>query len=221
MHEGHRERLKARFLSEGLDNFNQHQVLEMLLFFTIPRMDTNPLAHKLIERYGSLSGVLEADPGDLEKVDGIGPNTAMFLSFMPSLCRRYMNDKWGDKPQLNSSGKAGEYAKSLFHGRQYEAFYAICLDAQNRVNYAALVHEGTIDSAAVYPRLIVEAALRHQASSILLAHNHPGGSLQPSAADLDATKKIISACDAISVRIVDHIIVAGINYFSFADRGLI
>jgi len=221
MHEGHRERLKDRFLSEGIDSFNQHQVLEMLLFFTIPRKDTNPLAHELMERYGSLSGVLEADPSDLAKVPGIGRNTAMLLSFIPSLCRRYMNDKWRDKPQLSSSAKAGAYAESLFHGRQYEAFYVICLDAQNRVNYAALVHEGTIDSAAVYPRLIVETALRHQASSIILAHNHPGGSLQPSAADLDATKKIISACDAISIRVMDHIIVAGANHFSFADRGLI
>lgn len=221
MHSGHRERLKGRFLSEGLDGFNQHQVLEMLLFFSIPRRDTNPLAHKLIERYGSLSGVLEADPRDLVKVDGIGPNTALLLSFIPSLCRVYMQDKWRDKPQLNSTTKAGEYARSLFYGRQYEVFYAICLDAQNRVNYPALVHEGTIDSAAVYPRLIVEAALRHQASSIILAHNHPGGSLKPSAADLDATKKIISACNAISVRVVDHIIVAGSDYLSFADRGLI
>jgi DNA repair protein RadC len=221
MHKGHRERLKGRFLSEGLDGFNQHQVLEMLLFFSIPRKDTNPLAHTLIERYGSLSGVLEADPSDLVKVDGVGPNTALLLSFIPSLCRRYMHDKWRDKPQLNSTAKAGEFAKSLFYGRQYEVFYAICLDSQNRVNYSALVHEGTIDSAAVYPRLIVEAAIRHQASSIILAHNHPGGSLKPSAADLDATKKIISACDAISVRVVDHIIVAGTDYLSFADRGLI
>jgi len=140
---------------------------------------------------------------------------------IPSLCRRYLNDKWKAKPQLNSSSKAGEYVCSLFYGRQYEAFYAICMDSQNRVNYAALIHEGTIDSAPVYPRLIVEAAIRHQASSLILAHNHPGGSLQPSSADLDATRKICTACDAISVRVVDHIIVAGNQYFSFADRGLI
>ncbi|HHY83603.1 MAG TPA: DNA repair protein RadC [Clostridiales bacterium] len=221
MHEGHRERLKNRFLEEGLDHFNQHQVLELLLFYAIPRKDTNPLAHELLKRYGSLAGVLEADPEDLCKTAGVSRNTAVLLSMIPSLCRRYLNDKWKVKPQLNSSAKAGEYASSLFYGRQYEAFYAICMDSQNRVNYAALIHEGTIDSAPVYPRLIVEAALRHQASSLILAHNHPGGSLQPSAADLDATKKICAACEAISVRVVDHIIVAGNDYFSFADRGLI
>ena len=220
MHEGHRERMKNRFITEGLDNFEQHQVLELLLFFTIPMKDTNLLAHDLIKKYGSLSGVLEADPDDLVKVLGVGMNTALLLSLIPSLSRRYMNDKWGDKPQLNSTSKAGEYARTLFSGRLNEAFYAICLDAQNRVNYAALVQEGTIDSAAVYPRIIIETVLRHQASSIILAHNHPGGSLQPSSADIDATKKIISACDAISIRVVDHIIVAGEHYFSFADKGL-
>ncbi len=220
MHEGHRERMKARFLQEGLDHFEQHQVLELLLFFVIPRKDTNPLAHVLLDRYGSLSGVLEADPKDLVAVTGIGLNTALLLSLIPPLTRAYNKDKWGDKPQINSSKKSGEYVKTLFAGRLYEAFYVICLDAQNRVNFPALVHEGTIDSAPVYPRLIVEAALRHQASTVILAHNHPGGSLQPSSADLDATRKICAACDTISVRVVDHIIVAGENYFSFADKGL-
>jgi DNA repair protein RadC len=213
--------MKNRFLSEGLDNFNQHQILELLLFYSIPRKDTNPLAHELIKRYGSLSGVLEAGYEDLTKVKGISRNTALLLSLIPDLCRLYLNDKWKKKAQLNSSAKAGEYAKTLFYGRQYEVFYAICLDSQNRVNHAALVHEGTIDSAPVYPRHIVEAALRHKAAAMILAHNHPGGSLQPSAADLDATAKICAACEAISVRVVDHIIVAGNDYFSFAERGLI
>ncbi|WZL78971.1 DNA repair protein RadC [Eubacteriales bacterium mix99] len=221
MHEGHRERLKKRFLSEGIDGFNQHQVLEMLLFFTIPRRDTNPLAHELIDRYGSLSGVLEADPEDLKKVPGIGPNTAALLSFIPSLCRRYMNDKWKERPRLSSSARAGDYAATLFYGRLYEAFYVICLNTRNEVLYADLVHEGTIDSAPVYPRLIVETALKHQANGIILAHNHPGGSMQPSSADLDATRRIKSACDAISIQVMDHIIVAGTRHFSFADHGLI
>ena len=221
MHEGHRERLKNRFLEEGLDHFNQHQILELLLFYSIPRRDTNSIAHELIEKYGSLSGVLDAGFDELTREANLSPNTATYLSLIPEICRRYLNDKWGDKPQLNSSGKAGEYARTLFHGRKYEAFYVICLDAQNRVNYAAMVHEGTIDSAPVYPRVIVEAALRYKATSMILAHNHPGGSLQPSSADLDATKKIQSACEAISVSVVDHIIVAGDKYFSFADRGLL
>lgn len=221
MHEGHRERLKARFSKEGLDHFEHHQVLELLLFFVIPRRDTNPIAHELMQRFGSLAGVLDANPEDLAAVPGVGQNTALLLSLIPSLTRVYTQDKWGQKPRLGSSKMAGDYVKTLFTGRPYEVFYVICLDAQNQVNYPALVHEGTIDSAPVYPRLIVEAALRHQASTVILAHNHPGGSLQPSNADLDATRKIVAACEAISVRVVDHFIVAGDNYVSFADKGLL
>lgn len=221
MHEGHRERLKNRFLTEGLDSFEQHQILELLLFYVIPRRDTNPLAHQLIEKYGSLAAVLEADPKDLASITGIGNNTAVLLSIIPSLSRIYFKDKWGDKPVLNSSSKAGEYAVSLFAGRNYEVFYVICLDAQNRVNYAALVHEGTINVAPVYPRLIVETALRHQANSVILAHNHPGGSLKPSSADIEVTKRISTALGAIAIAVVDHIVVAGNGYVSFMEKGIL
>ncbi|GAE89976.1 RadC family protein [Acetivibrio straminisolvens] len=221
VHEGHRKRLKERFLKEGLDSFEQHQVLELLLFFSIPRRDTNELAHTLLNRYGSLSGVLEADPKDLAATPGIGENSAILLSLIPHLSRRYLNDKWRDKPELNSSTKAGQYAISLFWGRNYEVFYVICLDAQNRVNYAQLVHEGTINEAPVYPRIIVETALRHKANSVILAHNHPGGTLNPSKADIEATNRIRTALEAISIKVIDHIIVCGGKYVSFAERGLL
>ncbi|AEV68416.1 RadC family protein [Acetivibrio clariflavus] len=219
MHEGHRKRLKMRFLKEGLDSFEPHQVLELLLFYSIPRKDTNELAHKLLERYGSLSGVFDADIKDIVKIPGIGENTAFLLNLIPHLARRYHNDKWGPKPELNSSSKAGNYAISLFAGRNYEAFFIICLDAQNRVNYSELVHEGTINEAPVYPRLLVEAAIRHKANSVILAHNHPGGTLNPSRADMEATKTICTALESISIKVIDHIIVCGDKYYSFAENG--
>jgi len=221
IHQGHRQRVKTRFLAEGLDGFEDHQVLEMLLFFCIPMKDTNDLAHKMINEFGSLAGLFEADPKDICKRCGVSENTAILISLIPSLSRRYFKGKWGDKPVLNSSSKAGEYAVSLFTGRTYETFFVICLDSQNRVNYAALVHEGTINEAHVYPRLIVETALRHQANSVILAHNHPGGSLQPSSDDIEITKSIATAIEAISIKINDHIIVAGDKYLSFAEKGLI
>jgi len=221
LHTGHRKRLKNRFLEEGLDSFELHQVLELLLFFSIPRRDTNEIAHKLLKKFGSLSGVFEADIKELVKVEGIGENSAFLISMIPQLSRRYLNDKWRDKPELNSSSKAGEYAISLFAGRTYEVFYVICLDAQNRVNYAALVHEGTINEAPIYPRIIVETALRHKANSVILAHNHPGGSLNPSRGDIEATKVIKNALESISIKVVDHIIVCGERYVSFAERGLL
>jgi len=221
LHNGHRKRVKARYLTEGLDSFEDHEVLEMLLFYCIPMKDTNELAHKMMDEFGSLAGLFEADAKDICKRCNISENAAILVSLIPSLARRYFKGKWGDKPILNSSSKAGEYAVSLFAGRTYEVFYVICLDSQSRVNNAALVHKGTINEAPVYPRLIIETALRHQANSVILAHNHPGGTTRPSGADMEVTKRIIAALEAISIKVVDHIIVAGREYVSFAERGLI
>jgi DNA repair protein RadC len=220
LHKGHRQRVKARYLKEGLDAFEDHQVLEMLLFYCIPMKDTNELAHKMVKEYGSLAGLFEADPKDICKRCGVTENIAILVSLIPSLARRYFKGKWGYKPVLDSSSIAGEYAISLFTGRTYEVFYVICLDTQNRVNHSAMVHEGTINEAPVYPRIIVEAALRHQAHSVILAHNHPGGTLQPSSSDIEITKKIVTALENISIQVMDHIVVAGDRYTSFAEQGL-
>lgn len=221
LHEGHRQRVRNRLIQEGLDGFADHQVLELLLFYCIPIKDTNELAHKLLGEFGSLAGLFEASPKEICTRCKVSDNTALLLSLIPSLSRRYFKGKWGEKPLLNSSAKAGEYAVSLFVGRRYEAFYLLCLDAKNRVNYAALVHEGTINEAPVYPRLIVETALRHQASTVILAHNHPGGTLRPSGADKEVTERIVAALGAISIQVADHIIVAGDAYYSFMEHGIL
>lgn len=221
IHEGHREKLRRRFIEEGLNAFEDHQVLEMLLFYTIPRRDTNELAHRLIEKFGTLANLLDASPEIIEKEGKVNKNTAVFLSMIPQLARRYCLQKQGKKPVLDSSCKAGKFITSLFIGKNYEAFYVCCLNSQNQLNYAALVHEGTINEAPVYPRLIVETALRYQASSVILAHNHPGGSLRPSAADIEVTRRICDALNTISISVIDHMIAAGDNYFSFAENGLL
>jgi len=220
IHAGHRERVRERFMEEGLDGFKDHEILELLLYYCVRQRDTNALAHKMLKEYGTLHDLLEAHPRDIARRCKVSLNTATLISLCVPLARRYMNGKWGERPVLNSSFKAGEYAMTLFAGRIYEAFFAICLDSQNRVNHAALVHEGTINEAPVYPRLIVETALRHKASSVILAHNHPGGSLKPSVADIEVTKKIYAALKSISINVVDHIIVAGQNYTSFAEHGI-
>ncbi|MEL7659919.1 RadC family protein [Acetobacterium wieringae] len=217
-HQGHRQRLKARVISEGIDSFEDHQILELLLFYAIPMKDTNALAHRLIGHYGSLAGVFDANPRDLSALVGVTENTALLLSLIPALARRYQQGKLAPKAVLGSTTAAGEYAVSLFTGRLNEVFYVICLDSQNKVNQATLLHEGTINEAPVYPRLIVETALRHQAASIILAHNHPGGSQRPSQADLDVTRRIRQATEAIAIPVVDHIIVAGDSYYSFAEN---
>lgn len=221
LHQGHRNRVRARVLTEGIDSFEDHQVLELILFYCIPMKDTNEIAHKMIKEFGSLASLFEAQPEDISERCRVSLNTAVFISIIPSLARRYFKGKWGDKPLLNSSTKAGEYVLSLLSGRTYEVFYVICLDSQNRVNYSALVHEGTINEAAVYPRLIVEAALRHKAASVILAHNHPGGGMQPSRSDIEVTLRIKDALKAISIGTVDHVIAAGDKYFSFAENNLL
>jgi len=221
MHEGHRERVKKRFLNEGLDSFEDYQVLELLLFYAIPRKDTNELAHTLISKFGSLSAVFEADPADLANTVGISENSAVLLSLIPFLSRYYLKDKWGKNETIDSSIKAGKYLIDLFAGRNYEMFYLICLDVQNNIIHASLVHKGTINEVQIYPRIIVETALRHKANSVILAHNHPGSSIEISKADEEATKKIKLALNAISIQVMDHIIVANNRYVSFAEKGLL
>lgn len=220
IHEGHRKRVKDRYINEGLDGFSDHEIIELILFYCIPQRDTNELAHKMINEFGNLHNLLEADPRDVHRRCNVNLNIAILVSLMVPLSRRYSKQKWGVKPVLNSSTIAGNYATSLFSGRGYECFYVICLDSQNHVNHAALVHEGTINEAPVYPRVIVETALRHKANSVILAHNHPGGSLKASNADIDVTRKIIQAMKPISIGVVDHIIVAGNQYVSLAEQGI-
>jgi len=143
------------------------------------------------------------------------------LELLYSFYSRMRNVPTKDKYLLNSSSKSGDYCTNLFINMAYECFYVLCLDSQNRVNQAVMVHNGTINETAVYPRVIVETALKYLANSVILAHNHPGGSLQPSAADTELTKKITTALDSIGIKVVDHIIVAGDKFTSFAEKGLI
>ncbi|WKY45715.1 DNA repair protein RadC [Eubacteriaceae bacterium ES2] len=221
LHTGHRQRVKDRAISEGLDGFEEYQILELLLFYSIPRKDTNEIAHKLIEHFGSLANVLDATVNDLCRVEGITQNSALLLSMLPDLTKRYQMCKGKDKIVIGSSKAAGEYASNLFTGKLYEAFYMICLDSQNRVKHALLLHEGTINEAPVYPRNIVENALRYQAVSVILAHNHPGGSLRPSQEDLNVTQRIKSAMEPISIAVIDHIIVSENQFYSFAENGVL
>jgi DNA repair protein RadC len=220
LHEGHRQRLRRRFLEEGLDTFEDHQVLELLLFQAIPRLDTNPIAHRLMQRFGTLSAVLEADPNDLASVEGVGTKAAAFLAMIPQVTRRYFLDrvKHARKPLVTIEA-ATEYLVPLMAGRAEEVFYLICLDSQLRVLYPALVSEGTVKDALVHPRRAVEAAVRHRAAAVILAHNHPGGSAKPSNHDHSLTRHLVQAFGGIDVRVVDHIIVAGDHIYSFANEG--
>lgn len=220
LHTGHRKRLRMRFLKEGLDGFEDHQVLELLLFQAVPRLDTNPIAHRLMKRFGSLSAVLEADPKDLASVEGVGENAAVFLSMIPQVTRRYFYDRVRhSRMPLNTSEAAAEYLVPLMAGRSEEVFYVICLDSQLRALYPALISEGTVKDALVHPRKVAEAAVRHKAASVILAHNHPAGSVKPSSHDHKLTRSLVQALGGINVQVVDHVIVAGELIYSFSREG--
>lgn len=217
VHAGHRERLRARALAEGLDGFADHQVLELLLFYAIPRLDTNPIAHDLLRRFDSLAAVLDAHPNDLAQVPGMGAAAAGFLSILPQVARRYSRDQVNRKgAKLATSEAAGQYVLPLMSGRAEEVFYVVSLDVQCRVLHATLISSGTVKGAHVEARHVVEAALRHRAAAVLLAHNHPQGTASPSAEDRRLTELLSQTLVPLGIRVVDHLIVAGAQVYSLA-----
>ena len=218
VHAGHRARLRERFLKEGLSGFSEHEVLELLLMFAIPQKDVNPLAHALIGRFGSLSDVLEASPAELMRVTGVGQNAAALLSLMPQLMGYYQHSAMGEKPSITNLSSARRYAGALFFGVHEERVYMICLDQSGRVLCPALLHKGTIDQVQIYPREVVETALRYHAHAVLLAHNHPSGMAEPSQDDYEATRAVIRALDVIGVRVIDHLIFAGSVVYSMTKN---
>ena len=220
LHDGHRQRLIQRFLEEDLDNFEPHNVLELLLFYAIPRKDTNELAHVLMDTFGSLKGVFDAPYEELIKVAGIGPNTAALLKLVPSLTRTYYSSD-ARSIILDTSEKSGEYFLPYYIGQTEEVVRLACLDAGGKVISNQILHRGSANAAEVNMRKIVNIALRNNAMGVILAHNHPGGLPLPSEEDVATTKSIREALMPMGILLMDHIIVAGQDYVSMARSGII
>ncbi len=220
-HGGHRQRMKERFIEQGLEGFAPHEALELLLFYAIPQKDVNPLAHTLIDRFGSFSNVLEAPVSELSTIPGIGPSTAAFITLIPHLARYYARSKAKPKQVLTNVQAAGEFCVSLFHGRANETFILIGLDIGARVIAEIVIASGTIDESTVYPRRVAQAVLNAHAHSVILTHNHPGGTLAPSPDDIETTRQIAVLLSSFDVNVLDHIIVADDHYYSFNQNGLI
>lgn len=219
IHEGHRERMKKRFREEGLDHFSEIQVLELLLFYIIPRQDTNPIAHALLDRFGSLYQVLEAPEEELQKVPGIGPNAALLLNLITAVARFYMVNRTEKHKILKTIDECGAYLTSFFVGRRVETVYLLCLDAKCKVLCCREVGEGSVNSANVPVRRVVEIALGAGATSVVLAHNHPSGLAFPSGEDVATTRRVAAALSTVDVILVDHIIVADDDYVSLVQSG--
>lgn len=219
IHDGHRQRLKQRFLEEGLDGFTQIQALELLLFYCIPRKDTNPIAHALIERFGSFSQVLEAPVAELCKVPGVSRNTALFLHLNREVGRFYLVDRMQKNTVLTTLDACAAYMVPHFYGRSVETVFLLCLDAKCKVLCCKEMGEGSVNSAGISVRKIVETALHVNATSVVLAHNHPSGLALPSEEDLQTTRRIAAGLQAVEIQLVDHIIVADDDYVSMAQSG--
>ena len=206
-HDGHRERLRERFRKEGLANFQEHEVLELFLFYCLPRKDTNELGHALIKRFGSLANVLETPAEELAKLPGMGINAATFLTLIAQLERYYLMHK-NDEKILASLDDCGKYLANCFRNQRNETVMLLCLDAKCKVISCNEVGQGSVNSAAVPIRRVVEMALGVNASSAILAHNHPSGLAIPSGEDIQTTRRLALALDAVEIQLVDHIIVA-------------
>ena len=219
LHSGHRDRLKQRFLEQGLDGFTDIQVLELLLFYSIPRQDTNPIAHKLLEHFGSLSQVLEAPAEELMKVGGIGEHSAVLLRLMNEMGRYYLVDKAQREKVLPTIEDCARYLMPHFYGRVHETVFLLCLDAKCKILSCKEVGEGGINSAGISVRKVVETAIREGASTVVLAHNHPSGIALPSAEDIHTTRRVAAALQSVEVALADHIVVADGDYVSMVQSG--
>lgn len=219
IHDGHRQRMLQRFRTEGLDNFDPIQVLELLLFFAVPRRDTNEMAHHLIDRFGSVSRVMDASVAELQKVPGVGENAATFLHLVKEAGRYYQVDSARKGVQIRDTEDCGRYLLPYFIGRQTETVFLLCLNANCNVICCREVGEGELNSAVISPRTVVEIALAEKASTVVLAHNHPSGVALPSKEDVLTTRRLAAALATVEVVLFDHLVIADDDYVSMAQSG--
>lgn len=221
MHEGHRERVREKYMKYGIDSLLPHEVLELILFYSISRGDTNKTAHNLLEAFGgNITNVFDADVRDLCAVEGVGNKSAVLIKTISELWGYYHREKWQGGVYLSNSSEVGKYAYSVLADIPYELFYLMCFDSRKRLIVMQKVEEGSVANVGVSTRRAVECALRNRAHSVAFAHNHPAGSVHPSEEDIFVTAKLCKAFEAIDIPVLDHIIVSGKGYTSMAERSL-
>ncbi len=219
---GHRERLRKRFENSGFSGFHDYEVLEFLLTFIFRQGDVKPLAKELIKTFGSFSNVLDATVEDLETINGMGKASALSLhAFRQTMAYYFQNHITVDKEQITKMSTLIEMLRANIGHRQNEILFAVFLNAKNEVITTQELGEGTISQAPAHPRKIVEVALKQKATSIILAHNHPGGIAEPSEHDENMTAEIQKALALVEISLQDHIILANNDYYSFKRNNLI
>lgn len=217
VHSGHRQRVKERFMNEGLENFEPHQVLEMLLFFGVHMKDTNELAHRLLNSFGSLYRVLEASFEDLRQVEGVTENVATLICFSGQLVKRYWVERCDIGTILDTSQKIGEYFKYRFAGDQEERVLLMSLDNRKKLLNCTCIAKGSVNAADINVRLAIKQALKDNASLVALAHNHPNGHAYPSTIDIRTTEIFAKAFAVLDIHLIDHIVVSEDDFISMAE----
>jgi len=220
VHTGHREKMRNRFIRDkGFENFEDHQILELLLFYANARGDTNPVAHRLIDTFGSLKGVLEARPEQLMAVEGIGKQAATLISMVVPLTRVWHRCAMEVPDRIGNSREAENYCLSILAGERTERFYVVSLNAKCNVLGRRKISEGSLSEVSAYPRMVMETALNYNAHSVLLCHNHPGGTCAPSPEDISSTIQLQRLLNGVGILVLDHIIVAGDRTYSMIQHG--
>jgi DNA repair protein RadC len=219
--EGHRQRLREKFLKSGLEGFHDYEIIELLLTLGTPRTDCKQQAKEALKKFGSLKAVLEAEPTGLKEIKGIGDKNVLGLKIAQAVARRYLADRVLDKDFVRSADEVLDYLKHNLRDKNREVFLVIYLNGRNQILKMEELFEGTLSTSAVYPREVVKRALVNDAAALVFVHNHPSGNPNPSQDDLTITKKLKKAAQAIDVSVHDHLIIAGNDVYSFADHGLI
>lgn len=218
LHIGHRERLREQAVKQGIDHWPPHQVLEYLLFFGIPQKDTNEIAHRLINEYGSLIDVFNASFESLKKVKGLGNNVASLITFIPQLFKYIENLKVSNQyATFTNTCQIAKYMRSKFYNVSHEILYLLTFDNKQHLLSADIILEGVVDRVNIDKRKIIEKVIFNKASSVVLCHNHPSGLSYPSHDDILATRKIVSFLSEIDVKVLDHIIIADLEYSSLME----
>lgn len=219
--EGHRARLRARYRLSGEAALQDYELLELLLTFAIPRRDTKLLAKKLLERFGSLARVFEANPASLEEIDGVGPQAATLISLIRPLATRFLTGAPISKTILRPTGEAASYFQAKLKGLPEEEVHVAFVNAKNAVTATECLQRGTVDQSVVYVRKVIERAMAHKASGFILAHNHPSGDPTPSSQDREVTQALKAAAATVGIRFLDHLIIGEETSFSFKASGLL
>lgn len=218
IHEGHRDRLRDKFLANGFAGFEHHNILELLLFYSIPRKDTNEIAHELLNHFGSLKNVFEAEYEELIKVKGITKNSATLIKMVPKIFKEYVEDALKDTTNaFDNIEKIGRFFINKYIGEKKELVYAMLLNNKFELLNVFLVHEGSVNSASISTRKVVDMAFKYNAPMVVLAHNHPDGLACPSTDDMNTTADMLSLLKSLDITLVEHVLVAGNQYYPIVE----